>query len=443
MREPTDVASLDRLASARARSLACALLLVAAILATRAPAVRAEIFNVACDPNALASVIATVNGNDEQDLVWLAPSCAYALAATWVVQADSGNPLRVYGRGAILSGQDARTVLVVNAGANLHLSDATIRDGAIAGNGGAILNQGTLTLLRTTVADSAATGYGAGVYNGGTLRATRSTFSGNTGAVEAGGIANNSVGRLTLVDSTVSGNSGSYGGGINNRGRAALFNSTLFGNGAFIGGGILNEPAGRLVLGNVTIARNAISGSYGGGGVRNEGQLRLDNSILADHESVHADCYNSGTITPLTSNLVEDGSCAVLAAFTGDPKLASATGNPQVLPIAADSPAVDAGQNPACAGRDQRGTGRPLDGNADGYAICDLGAFELGGSCGLLGIEGFALLPFAGWLRRRSGRRMPTAATVGWPDPARRAASPGGGCAPDGLRRGRAADAWP
>jgi hypothetical protein len=48
------------------------------------------------------------------------------------------------------------------------------------------------------------------------------------------------------------------------------------------------------------------------------------------------------------------------------------------------SPAIDAG-NPAapgstalaCPATDQRGVARPQDGNSDGQAVCDIGAFEL------------------------------------------------------------------
>ncbi|OLD38283.1 MAG: hypothetical protein AUI57_07565 [Candidatus Rokubacteria bacterium 13_1_40CM_2_68_8] len=41
------------------------------------------------------------------------------------------------------------------------------------------------------------------------------------------------------------------------------------------------------------------------------------------------------------------------------------------------SPAIDAGDNATCDAEDQRGLGRPFDGDGNGTAICDIGAFEL------------------------------------------------------------------
>lgn len=376
-------------------------LLLTAAFALRAPAAPAETFSVGCNASSLQTVITETNVNGEEDFVCLAPSCVYALGSTWIVQPDGGNPVRVHGRAATLSGQDARTVLIVNAGAAIELSGVTVTDGKAAGieNGGAIRNAGVLTLQQATVTSSATQAYGGGIYNSGRARIVRSTVSGNVAGVQGGGVDNAAAGRLSLVDSTISGNAGSYGGGLRNGGRAALYNSTFFGNSGFIGGGILNDPAGRLGLSNVTVSGNSISGSNGGGGIRNEGAMRMDNSIVANHLAPYRDCSNTGTMTAFTGNLIEDGSCPYTGVFAGDPKLGSPNGTPASFELLAGSPALDAGQNPACTGADQRGGRRPHDGNQDGWSICDLGAVEQG-ACGLIGIEGFLLLPFVRWLRR-------------------------------------------
>jgi hypothetical protein len=382
------------------------LLALIAAVAALASTSSAETINVPCNAAALSTALTTVATNGKEDFLWLAPFCTYALPTTWSVGSDLGNALWIYGRGATLSGQQQRAVMVVNAGAVLHLIDVNVRNGKSDSNAGAIRNLGHLTLTDTTVSDSTAPGAGGAVQNIGTLRLVRSRIQNATASSEGGAIDN--TGRLTLVDSTITGSTALYGGGIRNGGRAALFGSTLAGNGGFLGGGLLNEAGGTAVLGNVTIAHNDVSGSGGGAGIRNEGTLAIDNAIVSDGNPGGGDCSNLGTITATGGNLVEDGSCALAGALTGDPLLGDLTGKPATFALKAGSPAIDAGSNASCPGADQRGMPRPVDGDSNGTIACDLGAAEQPPKrvCGLLGIEGFALLPFIRILAAR--RRLAT-----------------------------------
>src|SRR5439155_22233245 len=89
-----------------------------------------------------------------------------------------------------------------------------------------------------------------------------------------------------------------------------------------------------------------------------------------------------GSITSAGHNLSSDGSCGLAGAGDlqkVDPKLGELADNggpTQTHALLAGSPAIDAGDNASCPGTDQRGTARPVDGNSDGVAVCDIGAFE-------------------------------------------------------------------
>jgi hypothetical protein len=86
-----------------------------------------------------------------------------------------------------------------------------------------------------------------------------------------------------------------------------------------------------------------------------------------------------------TDSLVQGG-CPLFGAtcvnlLTGNPNLGPLQNNGGLTPTHALNPgsaAIDAsGVNAACPAADQRGLPRPQDGNGDGSAACDLGAYEV------------------------------------------------------------------
>lgn len=276
---------------------------------------------------------------------------------------DVYGSLRLSGAGAartrICSGSDDR-VFDVHGGADLILEGLTVCGGNVDGSGGNILNGGRLTLTEVVVRDGVAVGDGGGIDNFGWLRIERSTISGNLALNSGGGLA--SHGRLWLRNSTLSGN------------RVLEF-------GAERGGGLRNI-GGTVRFENVTVAGNRVDGETAvGSALANDpgGDLRLVMSIVAG-DGVVPNC--DGAITSLGHNVDSGRSCGFNAAGDlrrRDPRLAALGdygGPTPTHALLANSPALDAGRNEDCPAQDQRGRPRPRDGDSDGIAVCDPGAYE-------------------------------------------------------------------
>ncbi len=231
-----------------------------------------------------------------------------------------------------------------------------------------------------------------------TVSGNRSGTSGLGGPGFAGGILNQGI--LTMTGSTVSNNTTLYvGGGILNRtiGAIKITNSTISGNQAPDGGGMYDDNSSGSSLTNCTIANNSPNGI-----TASVSQPRVRNTIIAGN-GAGADV--SGTFTSQGNNLI--GKSGGTNGFTNgsnsdqvgslasplDPRLgplANNGGPTQTHALLADSTAIDAGNNcvinDSCIpslglalATDQRGTGfnRSADGNGDGAATVDIGAYEV------------------------------------------------------------------
>ena len=65
--------------------------------------------------------------------------------------------------------------------------------------------------------------------------------------------------------------------------------------------------------------------------------------------------------------------------------LADNGGNTLTHALLTGSPAIDAGNNATCEATDQRGFSRPIDGDGDTIAVCDMGAYESQVAAGMTG----------------------------------------------------------
>jgi Ca2+-binding RTX toxin-like protein len=190
----------------------------------------------------------------------------------------------------------------VDSNAALDLYNSTVTGNKASGffnRGGGIYNSGFVylrngSIVSNNIAAGDSSQEGGGIYNsGGTLIATNSTISNNEGGVYGGGISTVS-GSVTLINTTVRGNSAGNGGGIRSNGTSVtLLNTTISGNSANSrGGGIYASTNGVFNLINSTVTKNtAISTEYGngGGGIYSlSATVNLKNTIVAGNINSNA-----------------------------------------------------------------------------------------------------------------------------------------------------------
>jgi CSLREA domain-containing protein len=282
-----------------------------------------------------------------------------------------------------------------NAG-NLSIDNSIIRGNqAQQQSAGGILNAGSMTISASTIAENLAHTNGGGIQNGGgeisgSLTIIDSTIrgnnAGNTGDdSNGGGIFSTVTGSyISLQNSAIIANTaGSSGGGISTNNPTDLINVTLSDNIAGIaGGGVQINASGVLSGTNLTISHNTITSEGGGGAALfNNGATYLSNSIVASNMS-GSTCGGQNAITSQGHNLASDAACAFTDTNdlpSTDPLLGALQDNGGLTltrALSSGSPAIDAGNNAVCPASDQRGVARPTDGDGDGTAACDMGAYE-------------------------------------------------------------------
>jgi len=248
--------------------------------------------------------------------------------------------------------------------------------------GGALFNADTL-LVRDSLFQSNVTktrsqdtvGVGGALFNIGTADVARSAFLGGHWADGPGSaIRNDGNGALKLTNITVSGQG---------NGTSEFYVAAVVANGdsqsRYPG-----TPS--MLLINVTIAGGSMLG------LLNHGNLTIRNSLIAGNgpdfdengNGGPQNCRNEGAFTYQARGLLlgsDPYNCTAelyvpdVLTFSQvlDPSLSAAT--LWTYPLRPGSLALDAGIG-SCTSHDQRRAPRPQDGDGDGIAVCDLGAYE-------------------------------------------------------------------
>lgn len=383
----------------------------------------------------LREAVAQANALAGADAITFAPGLtgSIKLADGQIAITDA---LTVTGPGApllTLDGNSASRIFTIAAGTQATLANLALANGRVGEqqNGGAISNDGTLTLIGVSITGSragdggspatfgAAGGNGGGVYNAGTLTIRDSAILDNaagTGADgnddfgfggsggrggDGGGVYNDVGATLTMLNTTLARNKAGDGG---NGGRVVFSSGTggRGGNGGS-GGGVANAGAATLV--NVTLTANASGngglggfggsggtfgrpGFYGNGGglFNDDGSFQVGNTLSAANDPGAPSPDAAGAFTSLGHNLisVNDESTGWIAsdrtASSFDPPLDAKLGDvnyhggpTRTVSLLAGSPAIDAGDAALAAAyqitADQRGYVRRYGAGVDVGAV--------------------------------------------------------------------------
>ena len=294
------------------------------------------------------------------------------------------------------------------ANSNPTILNCNVASNAAAYGGGMYMTNSSPTVANCTFSTNSAS-LGGGMYTAGGSSPLVSdcAFTSNSSSSDGGGIYNDYT-SITLTRCTYTSNTTTTnGGGIYNKGGSSIITSCTFtSNSADYGGGIYNMYSASPTISNCIFLNNnapgVSAGWYGGGGVLNQegatptlmncvfkgnneyaivslgyttaSYATLMNCILWN--DIPSEIMNAGGTTTITYSDVQGGYSGT-GNINANPLFLNAAGGDFRF-VSSGSPCVDTGDNSVVTEpNDLAGSPRIVDGDWNGTATVDMGAYEL------------------------------------------------------------------
>jgi parallel beta-helix repeat protein len=255
-----------------------------------------------------------------------------------------------------------------SSGGDIQVDGFTLQNGFDAGlyahTNSSSGTAGNITITNNIVTGNSSTNYSGGVHaysnsssgTAGDVTIMNNIVTGNSSTYYSGGVWATSSSHVTLTNNIITGNSADSFGGVyaaSGTGTVTLLNNTITGNSAN------SQVGGAYFFAGVSV--NCYNNIIWGNTAPSAGDIYLDTSGVANgYNNDYTDM--TGSWTSSANNITADP----LFIGGGD------------FHLQAGSPCIDTGLNsaPGIPSTDFEGNARIIDGNGDGTAIVDMGAYE-------------------------------------------------------------------